>query len=175
MLSAAKHCLKPERVQAKPLNNITYIDRKFLTVKCPSNNTTDGDLLRVVYFLREIVGFSEIVKYEFENGKQNQRHIHVIIKKTRMPSEEELGKMSKKFKLKKLKHLQETYEPSNIDWNPESEEEPAYRTRLIEWEVDLKKYTWHLSDIKDQEHLGALDNYIVKELTKPDYSNLFID
>ena len=134
---------------------ITSIDKKFLRIKCPSNHTSEAELLRVVYFLREIIKFSDVIQYEFENGKQNQKHIHCVIKKLKMPTPDELGKMSATFKKKKLKYFEESIMPN--------ETLDGYKTILIEKEIDLKKYNWHLSNIEDDAHLKTLSTYLQKE------------
>ena len=84
---------------------LSYKDYTLLTIKNPSNQATKIDLLRILYHLRDILGFSTILKKTFENGKQNQIHIHAIIKK-KMPTKELIQKYSKAYKQRKLKYLE---------------------------------------------------------------------
>lgn len=131
----------------------TYRLYKFLTVKNPSNNLTDCELLRVAHHLKNIIGFSTIQHYEFESGKQNQRHIHLIIKKEQMP---DIKACSKKFKLQKLKYLEIV--PAD---------ELSDKPNLIELEIDTKKCVWHLSEINNANHFKHLMTvYTRKEIVE---------
>ena len=116
-------------------------------------NLTDCELLRVAHHLKDIIGFSTIIHYEFESGKQNQRHIHLIIKKEQMP---DIGACSKKFKLKKLKYL-EIVPADEMTDKPE----------LIEMTIDTKKCVWHLSEINNANHFKHLMTvYTRKEIVE---------
>lgn len=137
--------------QATPLyNNYTL-----LTIKNPNNQASQLDLLRVLHHLKDIVGFSTIFKKCFETGKQNQKHIHAIIKK-KYPTDDLIKKYSSIYKLKKLKYL----EPVQ---SGEDSEEPE----LIEQTIDTKQFTWRLTNITDNAHFNQLRyEYMEKELVK---------
>lgn len=139
--------------QAKPYSNKQYSDYKFLVVKNPSNTCSDGDLLRVAYHLRQLIGYSVILKEWFEEGKQNQKHLHLVIKKTQMITQEKLGKISSSFK-------RGSYRWTDIVQANEGQPEPT----LIEWSAPLKNFIWHLSDFKNQHHFHyVLSSYSKKE------------
>lgn len=123
---------------------LTYNKLSMLTVKCPSNRADETDLLRVVYHLQDIIGFSTILNQWFEDGKQKQKHIHLIIKK-QYPSEDLIKKMSKSYKLKQIRYME------IVNGDPESLN-PVYINRFL----NPKDYTWHISEIKDEEHLSFL-------------------
>lgn len=140
---------KPNGIQAKPL---LYSDYSMLTVKNPTSKATKVDLLRVLYHLKDIVGFSNIKKKCFETGKQNQLHIHAIVKK-KYPSEDLIKKYSKLYKTKKLKYYEEVPNDPLFD-------EPE----LIEQIIDTSKFNWYISEITDEAHLKRLEfEYLKKE------------
>ena len=87
---------KHEVIQAK-LNIKEYT---LLTIKNPNNQASKIDIIRVLYHLRDIIGFSNILKKCFETGKQDQLHIHALIKK-KYPTEDLIKKYSKIYKTKK--------------------------------------------------------------------------
>lgn len=147
-----------ENLEAKPLDNIYYTEYSFLTIKNPSNNLDKEELVRVVYHLRNIVGFSKIHCMWYETGKQDQQHIHVIIKK-RFPKEEnDLKKMYKTFKQRKLRYykyyaLTESMNVSRLG-------------DLVEYEIDTNKVTFMLSRFENQAHLyEVLYEYRFKEIS----------
>ncbi len=137
---------------------IIYSDYTLLTIKNPDNQATKSDLLRILYHLRDILGYSLIHKKSFEKGKQNQIHIHAIIKK-KMPSEANIQKYSKAYKLRKLKYL-EIFQGDPLHEDPE----------IIEFQVDTKKFIWHISKIEDAEHFHRLNQqYLDKEKFTVDF------
>lgn len=143
-----------EGYQAKPYSKYQYSDYKFLVVKNPSNNRDDGDLLRVAYHLRSLIGYSTIIKEWFEVGKQNQKHLHLVIRKTQMLSPEKLGKISSSFK-------RGSYKIVDIVQANEGSPTPT----LIEWSCPLKHFMFHLSDFKNQNHfMYVLNSYSQKEI-----------
>jgi len=141
-----------EVIQAEPYH-LNYYEYKLLTIKNPSSTCNDADLLRVAYHLRNIIGYSTIYKEWFENGKQNQRHIHLVIKKLEMPSKEQLGKMSSIFKRGKYRWTEIVQANEGM---PEA--------TLLEYVYPLKNYIWHLSPFENTDHLKyVLNDYFRKE------------
>lgn len=144
--------MKPNGIHAERLS---YNDYTLLTIKNPSSRATKVELLRVLYHLRDIVGFTTILKKCFETGKQNQKHIHALIKK-KYPTEDLIKKYSKIYKTKKLKY----FEVVPID---EEMDEPE----LFEFCLDTSKFNWHLSKIEDDAHFNQLRyEYMDKEKYK---------
>lgn len=147
-------------IQAKPISldrtTSKYAEYKLLTIKNPSSTCDDSDLLRVAYHLRSLIGYSEIKKEWFERGKQNQRHIHLVIKKFQMPSQEKLAKISASFKRGK-------YRWTEIHQANEGRPEPT----LIEWSCSLRNFTWYLSEFKSNDHYDyVVNDYFMKEQRK---------
>lgn len=122
-------------------------DYTFLRLKNPNNKATKEDLCRVIHFLREIIGFSKIPYMWYEKGEQDQQHIHAVIKK-KMPTSDALAKMSKTFKQKKLKYfgwgIPSPYDDINC---------PGY---LLEYEIKLDQFNWHLSPFNSLSHLDQV-------------------
>lgn len=129
------------------------MEYSLLRVKNPNNQATKEDLCRVVYHLMDIIGFSEIDILWYETGEQDQQHIHAVIKK-KMPSEEEIAKMNKSFKQKKMK------------WFEYGIESPYERIgSVIVHKQDTSQYNWNISAIKDKEHYLRIKwEYRFKEL-----------
>lgn len=144
--------LKPERIYA---TRLSYSEYTLLTIKNPNNQATRTESLRLLYHLKDIIGFSNILQKCFETGKQNQNHIHALIKK-KYPTEDLIKKYSKIYKTKKLKYLEE------VQAGPFSDE-----PELIERTIDTKQFNWHLSKIEDDAHFNRLRyEYMQKELEK---------
>lgn len=124
-----------------------------LRVKNPNNQATKEELCRVVYHLMDIVGFTIIDVMWYEVGEQNQQHIHAIIKK-QMPCPEDIAKMNKTFRQKKMK------------WFEYGQESPFETIgSVIIHKQDTSQYNWNLSAIKDQEHYLRIKwEYRFKEL-----------
>lgn len=149
---SAANIQKHEVIQAKPL---IYSNYSLLTIKNPSNQATKVDILRVLHHLKDIVGYSTILKKCFETGKQNQLHIHALIKK-QYPNEDLIKKYSKIYKTKKLKY-HEVVRASPYNDDPE----------LIELNLDTSKFNWKLTKIEDNAHFNELRyEYMEKELQK---------
>lgn len=130
------------------------IGKQLLTIKVPSNKYNKSDLLRITLHLSKFLkfDFNKIDRYEFEVGKQNQLHIHLIINKLRVLPEKELKNIAGKFKGRPLYYTEIC--PSDSD-----SEKPT----LIEYKIDTANFIWHLNPIKDHFHLNNLQEYIVKE------------
>lgn len=136
---------------------IIYNKVSLLTVKNPNNKLNKEELLRVCYSLRSIIGFSTIYYQWFETGKQNQQHIHMIIKKTYPKNEEDILKYSKSFKQRKLKYLKymAVSEPLNL-WGLGD---------MVEYTIDTSQCNFLLSKVESQQHLDQIINeYRFKEL-----------
>lgn len=127
----------------------------FLTLKNPNNNLTKEELLRVLYSLRAIIGFSQFYYIWYEMGNQNQQHIHAIIKKSsRTLTSDNIKQWSKSFKLKKCKYLWYAHEPYENQLGG-----------LIEYTIDTRCCNWKITRITDQLHLNTLIyDYRFKEL-----------
>ena len=147
-----------ETQQAEPLYN--YKALSMLTIKNPNNRLDKEELMRVLFHLKGIVGFSLIYFAWYEMGKQEQQHIHAIFKKT-PPKEEEIMKMSKSFKQKKLRYLRYF-----------AESEPLHVSGLgdmLTYEVDLSNVNWKITGFDSQGHLNrVIYEYRFKELS-PDF------
>lgn len=118
-------------------------DYKFLTIVNPSNNFDKLPLLRVYNHLRKIIGFSNAhtMWYEGFDIPDKHHHLHAIIKKTEMPDRE---KISAAFKKSKCKWLEYSYDIHTDD--------PVE----IEQDLDLTKFNFKLTEIKDNGHLQYL-------------------
>lgn len=135
------------------------MEYSFLRIKNPSNNATKAELGRVVYHLMDIIGFTEIDVMWYETGKQNQQHLHLIIKK-KMPTEKQLEQMSKSFKQKKIKWY---------EYGPENESAGETFGAVIVHKMDTKSFNWNLSEIRDRLHYNEIKyEYRFKELD-PDF------
>lgn len=165
---------RPKCLQAQPLLNIRgaamlpsqyatrvgtqelrYSECLFITLKNPINNLDEVQLLRVLYSLRSIIGFSLFYYIWKEVGIQNQQHLHAIIKKSNKSlTKSNISKWSKTFKQKKLKYL-EYGQPSPFD-NLGS---------LLEYEIDVSSCNFKITEITSQLHLNTLIyEYQFKEL-----------
>lgn len=127
----------------------------FLTLKNPNNNLTKEELLRVLYSLRDIIGFSCFYYIWYETGSQSQQHLHTIIKKSyKTLTQDNIKKWSKSFKLKKCKYL--------LYGHGQFESELG---SLLEYEIDTRCCNWKITPIADQLHLNTLIyEYQFKEL-----------
>lgn len=129
------------------------MEYSLLRVKNPNNQATKQDLARVVYHLMDIIGFSEIDVIWYERGTQDQQHIHAIIKK-KMPCPEDIAKMNKIFKTKKMK------------WFEYGQESPfeTFGAVLVH-KKDTSDYNWNISEIMNEEHYLRIKwEYRFKEL-----------
>lgn len=122
------------------------MEYSFLRVKNPNNKATRAELCRVVYHLMDIIGFTEIDFMWYEMGKQGQQHVHAVIKK-KMPTNAELGKMSKSFKLRKMKWFEYGI--------PNEEAGETIGTPIVH-KMDTKQFNWNLSEITDKLHYNEI-------------------
>lgn len=130
-----------------------YIAKQHLVVKCPSNSASDVDLLRVVHHLSTFLNFDpSSMQYEFEQGKQNQIHIHCIINKLKVLTDLETGKAHAKFKSRPI-----------IYYDVCPKDENNLSPVLIKQIINPKNFTWFLQPVKDMEHYHCLKEYLVKE------------
>lgn len=135
------------------------MEYSFLRVKNPNNQATKAELCRVVYHLMDIIGFSDIDIMWYEKGKQNQQHIHAIIKK-KMPTDKQLQQMSKTFKTKKMKWF---------EYGQECEELGETIGTPIIHKMDTAAFNWQLTEIKDKQHYNEIKyEYRFKEC-KPEF------
>jgi len=116
--------------------------------------------MRVLYHLKGIVGFSTIYCAWYEMGKQEQQHIHAVVKKT-PPTEEEIMKMSKSFKQKKLRYLRYIAESETLNVSQLGD--------MLTYEVDLSNINWKITGFDSLGHLNrVIYEYRFKELS-PDF------
>lgn len=120
------------------------MEYSFLRIKNPNNKATKVDLGRVVFHLMDIIGFSEIDVSWYETGKQNQQHLHLIIKK-KMPNEKQLEQMSKTFKTKKMRWYEYGDPPDEEDFGS-----------ILVHKMDTKQFTWELTQIEDKAHFNRI-------------------
>jgi hypothetical protein len=125
-----------------------------LTIKDTSNKMSEYDLFYITnYIIKSKIGQSDIIKYEFEHGKQDKIHIHCICKslKLSIPHGNYLTKYLHKYKI----------------YNKNKEEIPT------------KSIIIHVSPIKDENHLNNCYKYILKEkincVKENEYNCEFID
>lgn len=133
-----------------------YIRYKLLTLKNPSNTCSDEDLLRVEYHMRGLIGYSKVLHQWFESGKQNQKHLHLIIEKSQMPSKEKLGKISSSFKRTIIKYLE------FVQSNPS----PDAKLMSLVQKLPLKAYLWHLNEFQSDLHFQYVRNDYRKKENK---------
>jgi hypothetical protein len=129
-----------------------------LTIKNPSNTMTKGYLLCVLHSLSKSIGFAMPEIYWFETGKQNQQHIHSIVKKKL--TKDNIPKMSKTFKTSKT---------TIVSICPDEYDEPV----LIENKLNHNCLTFHISPITSKGHYQQVtEEYRYKEA---DYRCDFIE
>jgi len=144
--------------QAKPLYNYTAVS--MLTIKNPNNRLDKEELMRVLFHLKGIVGFSVIYCAWYEMGKQEQQHIHAIIKKA-PPTKEDIMKMSKSFKQKKLRYIKYYAQAEEISISALGD--------MVDYEVDTSNVNWKITGFESLGHLNrVLYEYRFKELD-PDF------
>ncbi len=147
-----------ETHQAEPLYNYSAVS--MLTIKNPNNRLDKEELMRVLFHLKGIVGFSTIYCAWYEMGKQEQQHIHAIIKKA-PPTEEDIMKMSKSFKQKKLRYLVYQAQAEEISISALGD--------MVTLEVDTSNVNWKITGFDSLGHLNrVLYEYRFKELD-PDF------
>ena len=147
-----------ETQQAKPLYN--YKALSMLTIKNPNNRLDKEELMRVLFHLKGIVGFSLVYFAWYETGKQCQQHIHAVIKKA-PPTDEEIMKMSKSFKQKKLRYLRYFAESETLHVSQLGD--------MLTYEVDLSNINWKITGFDSLGHLNqVIYEYRFKELS-PDF------
>lgn len=162
----AEHILDSSK-NTSPNTSPLYVKYKLLTLKNPSNTCLDEDLLRVEYHMRGLIGYSNVLHQWFENGKQNQRHLHCIIEKAQMPDKLKLGKISSSFKRTIIKYL---------DFGPSAEASNSPLCSVV-CKLPLKKYLWNLTPFQSDVHFMYVKNdYSKKEkMSRYNASPQFID
>lgn len=130
------------------LSNGDPQSHRLLTIKCPSNKFEEGDLLRIVYQIKDT--FDLFVKtFWFETGKQNQKHIHCLVK-GEMFTQEHLNKW-----LSQRKYVVKYYTEKHNLWD-----EPV----LIKTQIPKNKFTYHVQKIEDEDHFfNIVEEYRFKE------------
>jgi len=130
-----------------------------LTIKDNANAITEAHLKYLVAYCAKFCK-SEVIRQEFEFGKQGRFHVHAVCqsKSGKMPNAKALDAYLKKYILW-VEHTEETPNGHKIE-----------RERL-----HISSLTFHISPIKDENHKNQVEKYIVKEnSTKYDDIN-FID
>lgn len=129
-------------------DTIALFDGLFmLTIKDNANAITEAHLKYLVAYCAKFCK-SEVIKQEFEFGKQGRFHVHAVCraKSGKMPNTKALDAYLKKYILW-VEHTEETANGHIIE-----------RERL-----NLTSLTFHISPIKDENHKNQVDKYIVKE------------
>lgn len=140
------------------MENTQFEDLCMLTLKNPSNTFHKIDLLRVLYTLSEKLSFAMPSIYWFETGKQNQIHIHCILKK----------KLNDQF----IKNSSKTFKQMKTRFTEASFDEAGEPVLLIK-KLDHKTLTFHISPITSKGHyLEVTEEYRFKET---DYRCEFIE
>ncbi len=137
-----------------------YKTVSMVTLKNPNNRLDKEELMRVLFHLKDIVGFSTIYFAWYEMGKQEQQHIHAVVKKT-PPTEQEIMKMSKSFKQKKLRYLRYIAESEILHVSQLGD--------MLTYEVDTSNVNWKITGFDSLGHLNrVIYEYRFKELS-PDF------
>lgn len=137
------------------MTSLSFKDVSFLTLKNPSNNLNKEELMRVLFHLKDICKFGTIHHLWYERGKQDQQHIHAIIRK-QYPDDTQLAQYSKSFKLRKLRYL--TYKAEAEEHNENGLGD------MLEYEIDTKTCNFHISKFEHQVHLAdTINEYQFKE------------
>lgn len=129
-----------------------------LTIKNPSNTSDKKTLLLIVNTLTKKLGFGFPEIYWFEEGKQNQIHIHCIIRKKLTP--DLIPKMSKTFKQTKTDLIEFSYDEYD---------DPV----LLHNKIDHSSFTFHICPIESKSHFTEITE--VYRFKEADYKCDFID
>lgn len=128
---------------------------KFLRVKDESFNSSKIDILKTLYHLSKIIGFSynNIITKWFEGTEGVDLHLHCIICKNDF-TDKQVGQWSSAFKRSRLK---------------ETDIQPSHRTNpfmdIIEDNIPLTSWTFWISPFTNKEHfLEVAKNYQYKHL-----------
>ena len=129
-----------------------------MTIKNPSNQCDKKTLLLIVKTLSDKLGFGFPTIYWFETGKQDQIHIHCIIKKK--IDQSLIQKFSKTFKQTKTEIVEFSYDDMG---------DPV----LLKNKLSHDSFTFHICPIESKSHfLEITEIYRFKEA---DYRCDFID
>ena len=135
-----------------------YTEYKLLTIVNPSSTCTKIELLRVLNHLRNVVGFTNVYTCWFEGfDTLEHRHMHAIIKKTKMFDSLAFATASSKFKRSKIKW---------VEYGPSDEDDPT-PIELFK-ELDHTKFTFDLSNFNTQCHF----NYTALEYKYKEHDQL---
>lgn len=133
-----------------------FEDYKQLVIKYPTQpiGVDTETFLRVAHFLQPLIKFYNVKKYVIENGIQDQKHMHLIIRKRKMPTEKQLKQIYKKWKKKRyLRYIRFVQKGPNTD-------DLCY----LEYKIDLHRFNYHLSDFQNQNHYEyTFKEYLMKE------------
>lgn len=131
-----------------------------LTIKDNANNICEAHL---DYLVRYCANFckSEVIKQEYEFGKQGRFHVHAVCK-------------SKSGKLPNIKGLDSYLKKYKIWFEREDSTRGGHiLTRTL---IDINSLTFHISAISDENHSKAVDKYIKKEQGEEYFADVdFID
>lgn len=130
------------------LSNGDPESHRLLTIKCPSNKFEQVDLLRIFYSIKDNFDLN-LKTFWFEDGKQNQKHIHCLVK-AKSFTQEHLNKW-----LASRKYVCKYYTEKHNEWD-----EPI----LIKIQLPRNKFTFHVQNIASEEHFfNIVEEYRFKE------------
>lgn len=135
------------------LRSGAYKGYRQLIVKDNQNKNDDIDILRVARYLCHEMGFITTDHYYFENGKQERRHVHMLVRAPRIYN---LIKTTEIFKLKQR---------LSYDIVREVQYTPTFSKPHIETNyIDLSAFTFEVELFSSNEHIFyCIEEYWMKE------------
>lgn len=124
-----------------------------LIVKNNNGGRDDLDLLRVARYLCELMKFQQTEHYYFENGKQNRRHIHMLVRAPKLYDLKETTHLFKKQNRLSFEVVREVMLSSSFS-------KPSIETHFIE----LSSYSFEVELFTSNEHIFyCIEEYWMKE------------
>lgn len=140
----------PKGPRAKYMSNNMaelYDGLFMLTIKDNANNISKADLLFLVNYCLKFCK-AELVRHEFEFGKQGRIHIHAVCKA-------KSGKMASAIGMEKYLHKYTIF--------TEHTEETTDGHIITRKRLSIDSLTFNLSPITSEQHLYNVNGYVEKE------------
>lgn len=130
-----------------------YKGYRQLIVKNNNGSRDDLDLLRVARFLCELMKFQQTEHYYFENGKQNRRHIHMLVRAPKLYDLKETTHLFRKQNKLQFEIVREVMLSNSFS-------KPSIETHYI----DLSSYSFEVELFTSNEHIFyCIEEYWMKE------------
>lgn len=131
----------------------SYKGYRQLIVKNNKGTCDDLELLRVCRFLCNLMKFEQTQHYFFENGKQNRRHVHMLVRSPKLYDLKETTHLFKKQNKLPFEIVRDIMLSNSFS-------KPSIETHYI----DLSSYSFEVELFTSNEHIFyCIEEYWMKE------------